>query len=62
MGDVFSVVLCFFDVFWSLEIICSIILGVLGSSLDVFGAWGVQGGDLVELIRLHFGVIFGVKW
>ena len=25
--------------------------GVLGSSLEVFGARGVQGGDPVELIR-----------
>ena len=29
--------------------------GVLGSSLDVFGARGVQGADL------NFGIIFGVK-
>ena len=41
--------------------------GVLGSSLDAFGARGVQGADLVEIVRsteafwLHFGVIFGVK-
>ena len=25
--------------------------GVLGSSLDVFGARGVQGGDVVEMFR-----------
>ena len=25
--------------------------GVLGSSLDAFGARGVQGGDLVEIVR-----------
>ena len=25
--------------------------GVLGSSLDVFGARGVQGADLVEIVR-----------
>ena len=40
---------CFVD-FWSLEDFFDD-FGVLGSSLDAFGAGGVQGGDLVELIR-----------
>ena len=41
--------------------------GVLGSSLDVFGARGVQGADVVEIplyrgaLLVHFGIIFGVK-
>ena len=32
--------------------------GVLGSSLDVFGARGVQGGDPVEIYR-SIGPLFG---
>ena len=35
--------------------------GVLGSSLDVFGAGGVQGGDLVE-IRRSIGPLFALFW
>ena len=53
--------------FWSLEVTFSVILVSLGRLWTRLVPGGVQGADLVEIVRstepfwLHFGVIFGVK-
>ena len=61
MRLIFSHCLMFFHVF--LELVGHFFwdFGVLGSSLDVFGAGGVQGGDLVEMIR-SIGPLLAPFW
>ena len=57
---------CFVD-FWSLEVTFSVILVSLGRLWTRLVPGGVQGADLVEIVRssglfwLHFGVIDGVR-
>ena len=66
-GVFFSYLFCFFMDVWSLEVTFSVILVSLGRLWTRLVPGGVQGADLVEIVRstepfwLHFGVFFGVK-
>ena len=67
VGGVFSFCFGFFMVFGSSEVTFSVILVSLGRLWTRLVPGGVQGADLVKIVRstepfwLHVGVIFGVK-
>ena len=57
----FHIVLCFFVVCWSLEVTVSVILVSLGRLWTCLVPGGVQGGDLVEMIR-SIGPLLAPFW